>query len=301
MTANVLGIDVGGTTIKGARFADDWTVEAEVVTPTPATAAALTEAVVETAASLRTGDTVAVGLTAPGVVDRVAGIARYAVNVAWRDEPIRDVLAETTRLPVALEHDVTAAALAEADDPDDDVLFVSLGTGIAGVHVRGGTAERGATGGAGEIGHIPVHPEGETCVCGQIGCLEAYASASAIARRYATRAGSALTAEQIVGRLGADAHADAVWAEAVEALALACATDTMLNDPATIVIGGGLADAGDALLVPLRAELARRLVWRSAPPVMPARLGARAGRIGAARLAWQLAGVRPARTTEGVR
>src|SRR5581483_9082752 len=110
----------------------------------------------------------------------------FAVNVPWRGEPVRDRVRAALALPTAVAWDVGAAAVAEsAELGARDVLFVSLGTGVASSHVVDGMPRSGATGRAGEIGHCPVRPDGDLCACGQRGCLEAYASAAAIARRYA--------------------------------------------------------------------------------------------------------------------
>ena len=194
-------------------------------------------------------------------------------------------------LPVALEWDVAAAALAEsARVAADDVLFVSLGTGVASAHVVGGVARRGATGRAGELGHAPVYPDGDECACGQRGCLEAYASATAIARRYHVRTGTQLATIDIAARVESDPDATAVWDEAVDALGVALATQTMVTDPGVIVLGGGLAEAGDLLIERVRAALAGRLTWRTAPPILAASLGDAAGMHGAAALAWRLFG-----------
>jgi glucokinase len=287
---DVLGIDIGGTTVKGARVDAGGAVLATDSRPTPDSSGALTSAVVSLAESLRAEDTVAVGVACPGVLDD--GVVRFAANLPWRDESVRDPLSASLGLPVVLCRDVAAAALAEsARVTGDDVLFVWLGTGIAAAHVAGGTLREGATGRAGELGHVPVYPDGEPCACGQRGCLEAYSSAASIARRYSARAGGAATAEQVVAGLGADVAADAVWDEAVDALALALATDVLVNDPAVIVLGGGLAQAGDALFSPLVAALQSRLAWRPAPPLVPATLGTSAGQLGAAQLAWPVARV----------
>ena len=293
---DVLGIDIGGTTVKGARVDALGAVLATGSCATPSSSAALTSAVVSLATGLRSDATVAVGVASPGVLD--VGIVRFAANLPWRDEPVRDRISAALGLPVVLCRDVAAAALAEsAHVPGyEETLFIWLGTGIAAAHVVGGTLRGGATGRAGELGHTPVHPDGERCGCGQLGCLEAYASAASIARRYAARTSRALPAEHVVARLGSDGAADAVWHDAVEALALALATDVLVNDPAVIVLGGGLAQAGDALFSPLATALQGRLAWRDAPPLVPAALGPSAGRTGAAQLAWHVV---PARQQEG--
>jgi glucokinase len=282
---DVIAIDIGGTTIKAARIAADRSVTAELNAATPpAGGSAVVDAIVEVIASLRSADTKAVGVAAPGLVEN--GVVRFAANVGWRDLPLRARLTELTGFPVAVGHDVTSAAIAECADRDG--LFVSVGTGIASADFVAGAVSRGASGRVGELGHVPVWPDGETCRCGQRGCLEAYASAAAIARRYALRAGNPLPTQEIVARLGTDPAARAVWTEAIDALAIALAHEVLVRDPARIVLGGGLAAAGDALVAPLRSALMGRLAFRSAPELTTARLGALAGRVGAAALAWEI-------------
>lgn len=288
----VVGIDVGGTRIKGALMsrAEDVLLTRSVVTP--AEPAALTDAVADLVARLRDEHTVAVGIASPGIV--ADGVVTFAANLPWRDEPLRDSVTAASGLPTALGHDVAAAALAESrTQSEPDLLFVALGTGIAAAHVRHGVVERGATGRAGELGHHPVHPDGEACPCGQRGCLERYASAAAIARGYAERTGVALDSAAIVQRLPTDDDAATVWSRATDALATALATCALLLDPGAIVFGGGLADAGAALLDPVRNGLAARLAFRPPPPVRAAVLGADAGVRGAALLARRLVAGRP--------
>jgi glucokinase len=294
---DVLGIDVGGTTVKASRVAVDGTVLATQSVATPDDSASLTAAVVALASSLRDASTAAVGVACPGVVD--GGTATYAVNLPWRNEPVAEQVARALGLPVFLIHDVGAGGLAEsAQVSGDDVLFVAIGTGIACAHVVTGVVRRGATGRAGEMGHSPVHPDGDACACGQRGCLEVYASAAAIARRYTARTGIVLSTVEIAARLDTDPDAAAVWHDAVDALALALATDVLVRDPAVIVLGGGLAEAGDVLFAPVRAALAGRLAWRAAPPIVGATLGAAAGQIGAAQHAWRELGAMAPRQQE---
>jgi glucokinase len=112
-----------------------------------------------------------------------------------------------------------------------------------------------------------------------------YASAAGVARRYEARTGDSATSQQVVQRIGSDPVADAVWGEAVDALAVALATLTLVVDPGAVLLGGGLARAGAALVSPLEAALSARLAWRPAPPLLLARLGALAGAVGAAEVA----------------
>jgi glucokinase len=194
-----------------------------------------------------------------------------------------------------LGQDVAAAALAESAAIEKDLLFVGIGTGIAAGLVTGGRLWQGAGGMAGELGHICVVPQGEPCACGQLGCLEVYASAAGIARRYASATGSAeltrgagLDAAAIVDRVATDPVAATTWGQAVDALSHALATAVQLLDPAIVVLGGGLAMAGPALFDPVRAGLRARLSWRPVPEIRPAALGTDASRAGAALLAWRL-------------
>jgi glucokinase len=126
----------------------------------------------------------AAGIAVPGIVDEARGTAVYSANLGWRDVPLRSLLADRLRMPVALGHDVRTGGLAEgrvgAGRGTDRFLFVALGTGIAGAIGIGGRVESGAHGFAGEIGHIVVRPGGADCPCGQRGCLERYASAAAV-------------------------------------------------------------------------------------------------------------------------
>jgi glucokinase len=292
----VAAVDVGGTTIKGAVVDIGGAFVRERSRPTPAAdgpdavIGALLELIAELAADR---DVAAVGVVVPGAVDAEAGRAVFSANLGFRGEPLREIVAEATGLPALLEHDVRAADVAEqeigATAGVDDYVLAVIGTGIAAVIRTGGKRVVGATKVPGELGHIPVWPGGEQCSCGQRGCLERYASAAAIARRYAEAGGEpGLSAIEVIARSADDGLAARVWAEAVEALALAFTTCKFLLDPALIVLAGGLSEAGDALLEPLQRELAKLVLWREPPVVKLSPLGGRAGLVGAALLARRL-------------
>jgi glucokinase len=297
----VVAVDVGGTTIKGAVVDASGRFLRKIARSTPAAQgpdavigelqAIVTELATTPSASVRS-----VAVVVPGVVDAAAGRAEFSANLGFRGVPVRDLVQATVGLPTVLDHDVRAAGVAErtvgiAKGADDHLLAV-IGTGIAGVIHAAGQPVRGAGGIAGELGHIPVWPGGEPCPCGHRGCLERYASASSIARRYVQLGGTpGASAHEVAARRMPDPAAGRAWKEATEALAIAFVTCTMLLDPEMIVLAGGLSAAGDALLAPVRAELAARVRWREPPPVRLSPLGARAGLVGAAVLAWQLAGV----------
>ncbi len=292
----VAAVDVGGTTIKGAVVDGGGAFLRERSRPTPAAEGpdavigALLELIAELAAD---GDVGAVGVVVPGAVDAEAGRAVFSANLGFRGEPLREIVAEATGLPALLEHDVRAADVAEqelgATAGVDDYVLAVIGTGIAAVIRTGGKRVVGATKVPGELGHIPVWPGGEQCSCGQRGCLERYASAAAIARRYAEAGGEpGLSVIDVIARSADDGLAARVWAEAVEALALAFTTCKFLLDPALIVLAGGLSEAGDALLGPVQKELAKLVLWREPPVVKLSPLGGRASLVGAALLARRL-------------
>ena len=181
---------------------------------------------------------------------------------------------------MAVAHDVRAAALAEGElgaaRGCRDWLLVTLGTGVGAAVVLGGRPYGGAHGAGGELGHLVVVPGGPECACGARGCVEALASASAIERR----------AGRPVREVIADD--DPVWREAIDALAAGLAAYAVVMDPERIVIGGGLAAAGDALFGPLAAALEERMTFTSAPPIVAAALGGDAGCHGAALAAREL-------------
>ncbi|MGB9182580.1 MAG: ROK family protein [Solirubrobacteraceae bacterium] len=301
----VIAVDVGGTTIKGALVDVNGHFMRELARPTPAARGpeAVIREVQAMVADLGAADAArpqasvrSVAVVIPGVVDALAGRAEFSANLGFRDVPLRDLIQRNVGLPTLLEHDVRAAGVAERTvgitGGVDDYLLAVIGTGIAGVVHTGGQLVRGASGIAGELGHIPVRPGGEPCACGQRGCLERYASASSIARRYVELGGEAGTSvHEVVARRTRDPAAGRAWQEAAESLAIAFVTCTMLLDPEMIVLAGGLSAAGDDLLAPVEAEFAARLKWREPPAVRLSPLGGRAGLVGAAILAWQQLGL----------
>lgn len=299
----VVGIDVGGTGIKTGLIDADLSLIAEWRHATPrdrgphAVTQAVTDAARTAIAHCRASlgcDPRAVGVAVLGLVDEADGIARYSAAVGWRDLALRDLLSGELGLPVTLAQDLRAGGLAEAllgaGRGVRDFLFITVGTGVGAAALRDGAALAGRHGRAMEIGHLPVCGADEPCGCGGSGCVETIASAEAISRRYQQATGRALTAEQIAARVAAaEPAAEKVWNEAVGALAAALAVAVLLLDPSRIVIGGGLSLAGDLLLGPLRAALARRLPLGPPPPVIAAELGDRAAILGAA----LAAGLRP--------
>ncbi|MFG2037802.1 ROK family protein [Dactylosporangium sp. NPDC048998] len=302
MTQTVIALDVGGTGIKCALVGADGdalhTVQHAERHPTGADRGA--EAVIETILGIAEGlaatahakglEPIGAGLVVPGVIDEANGVAVWAANVGFRDVPLQALLERRLGLPAALGHDVRAGGLAEArlgaGRGHDYVLVIPIGTGIAAANVVHGQVYTGAHGAGGEIGHIVVRPGGPRCGCGQRGCLEAIASASAVGRRYSEQAGRPATAEE-VARLAAEGEptAVAVWRETIDALADGLMTGIALFDPAVIVLGGGLAEAGEALLAPLREGVHARVTFHREPAITRAALGDEAGCLGAALIA----------------
>jgi glucokinase len=300
MTDLVIGVDLGGTTTKATLSGADGVGYGYSERPTPrqlgpdAVVAATIDVIAELRAQVsQTGRLRAIGLVVPGIVDAQQGIAVYAANLGWHQLPLRQIVADAVGLPVVLDHDVRAAGLAElelgAARGLQEVLFVALGTGIAAAVITRGQISAGATGRAGELGHLPVFPEGERCACGQRGCTETYASAAALSRRYSAVSGmDSVPAKEVISRAAAgDSAAAEVFNDAITALGRALVNYTLLLDPELILIGGGLAAAGAPLLDPLTREVQAGLTWRPAPMISTGKFGGDAGSRGAAILAWR--------------
>jgi glucokinase len=298
----VVAVDVGGTNLKGALVDRRGRTHAQERRPTQTDAGprAAIEAVLALGGDLARHEPrpVAVGLAVPGLVDESAGTVRNAANLHWRDVPIGPLAEQRLGVAVTISHDVRAAALAEgllgAARDATDYLLITLGTGVGGAVVIGGRPYSGAHGIGGELGHIAVEPRGPMCACGRQGCLETFASASHIAQRYLEMTGDEsddLDAEQVSKRAAAgDPLADAVWSQALDALAIAIANYATLLDPEMVVIGGGMA-ADDNLFDSLRHRLRAHMRFGDPPAVVPAVLGREAGRLGAAIAAWRVAGI----------
>lgn len=305
MTA-VCCIDVGGTSLKvgilRAGAAHDAGARRPVLldqrsVPTPTTrdtdGGETVRLVVDLVAQARAShDIDGAGVVVPGIVNETNGMALWSTNLGWRDVPFRQRLRDAIDLPVAFGHDVRAGALAEARlgaaRGSADSVFLPIGTGIAAGSLIGGHALAGR-GWAGEVGHADVG-HGEPCACGLTGCLEAVASAAAIARRYSQRTGQQVASAAEVARRarGADEIAQAVWTDAINGLAFEIAQIARLVAPEVVVIGGGLAKAGDQLLAPLKDSVSMRLGPQPSPRIVAAELGDQAGCIGAGLLALDL-------------
>lgn len=306
-----VGIDVGGTKCRsllveigieadavavdgerrnrtGAVVHCDVLADTKVDTPADETLADVIVALIDDC-----GPVDAVGVGLPGLVTG-DGIVRTSPHLAWVNEwnAARE-LSQRARRPVVVDNDATCATVAEwmlgAGERCDDMWLVTLGTGIGGGLIAGGEVRRGAHGHAGEIGHINLGGiatggRDAGCPCGQRGCWEVHASGAALARRAGSPSG-----EDVVARVRAgDAAAREALVEWADAVARGLAMLVSVSDPRRIVIGGGVSEASDVILDPIRHAMPRYCYgWpaRELPVVVAASLGARAGALGAALLA----------------
>lgn len=292
----VLALDIGGTNARGEVLdAGLGRPLASASLPTPygdgeatlTTIERLCGQLMDSLDPIDRGRVRAVGLGVPGIIEGQTGVVRLASNLGWVGTPVGDRLSERVALPVHVHHDVTVAGLAEhrlgAGAGTDDLVAVFIGTGIAATIVSGGLAVEGGLHQAGELGHVPIVPDGRPCPCGQRGCLEMYCSARAIGHAYAAAIGRpGATSLDVVNDLGTDPRADAVWAEAIDWLAHGLMGVITLLSPSRLVLGGGLSAAGDTLVVPLRERLLALAHVATVPPIVTAQLGQRAGVLGSA-------------------
>jgi predicted NBD/HSP70 family sugar kinase len=265
-----IGVDVGGTSTRAALLDADAQVLASATRPTRRGDVGVVETVVEVirqtlataSAAIEDIDTVGVGI--PGTVDPGDGTVRFAVNVGIDGSALRlgDRLGAALGRDVRVENDVRAGTLgvdwhlARTEGPVSDVAYLSIGTGISAGYVAGGRPHRGSRFVAGEIGHVPIDPNGPPCLCGQAGCIEAIASGSAIDRLWPGGGVADLHAAATSG----DGNAIAVWKGVVGGLGRAVLLLALTFDPELIVLGGGVASLGE----PLRGALVDTLAAGSA-------------------------------------
>jgi glucokinase len=290
----VLAFDVGGTDTKAALIDDAGRVLDILRVTTPVRKHGTEDAVLEMVTSLAAGfrdrhpsvSPQAAGLLVPGYVDETSGVGIFSENLNWTNVPFRDRASALLGVPVAFSHDVRGAGEAEyrlgAAAPFQNVVVMAIGTGIAGAIFIDGKIYPGG-GLAGEMGHSVV-ADGPDCACGGRGCLEAVASAGAIARRYNALAGADVPGAKEVLELAQSGDTDAidVWESALDALALDLSHTVALLAPEAIVLGGGLANAGELLFEPLRQRLDAILTFHRRPLLLAASIGENAGVVGAA-------------------
>jgi len=312
----IVGVDLGGTNIVVCAMSADGSRQhglhseptraeegADAVIARMARMVNETVAVTMRETGANTSDFKGVGVGAPGPLDREAGIVLVAPNLGWHMVPLRDKMTELTGLPAALDNDANCATYGEwwigAAKGGKNVIGITIGTGIGGGLILDGKLYHGSSDMAGEIGHTTIDQTGRRCGCGNYGCLEAYASGTAIAER----AREALSFEQtsiLREMVGGDVskitaatvyaaanQGDVVATEVVRDTArfLGTGLANLLNifNPDVVVIAGGVTQAGEALFGPLRAEVRRRAFKPAveACRVVPGTLPGTAGVVGA--------------------
>lgn len=257
MTA-VIGVDIGGTTTAAALVEEDGSVAARVALPSGHGPAAVVEVAAAAVAELCAGGVGAVGVGVPGTVE--GGRLRNAVNLGVTELDLATRLGERLGTPVHVENDVNAAAvgahqlLTAAGAAPTSMAYLNLGTGVACGVVLDGRLWRGASGSAGEIGHVPVDPAGERCACGQRGCVETLCSGAAVARLWPA-AGQPPPAALFAAAAAGDPAARSVRDRVVRGVAEAVRLVALSLDVEVVALGGGVSRLGARLLSGVRAAL----------------------------------------------
>lgn len=284
--SGTVGVDVGGTTIKGVRRRADGSVEERHEGPTPDTAEGFMEAVTAIAEGLGPGLPVGVGLA--GLVDHRRGVFRWGPHLPGADVMVGEILAERLDVPVVVDNDANLAALAEhfvgCRPGSWTTVMLTLGSGIGMGTVVDGRIFHGR-GHAGEVGHVIVEPGGVTCVCGRQGCWETMVSGHRLDGDAVEVLGVGATGRDLTAAAQAGNAAAAVRIAAAGAwLGVGIEAIVLTLDPDVVVVGGAAAAAGDALLAPVRRRLAdtEGSAHRPTTEVRAGILGPYAGAIGAA-------------------
>lgn len=302
-----IGIDIGGTKARGALVDEEGRILLSVQRPTdPESGSDEVPQVIRELLETSSSPVSAIGVAIAAWVEHPSGRIAFAPNLSFTNADLERTIASGFGIPVLVENDANCAAWAEhrfgAGKGTMDMLMVTVGTGIGGGIVAGGRLYRGSRGFAGEFGHMPISLDGPRCACGNIGCLEAWASGSALGRLARERAAghedsevmrlAGGVAENITGAV-VGAAADVLDEFALELLSelgvrlgVGLAGLAKAFDPEMIVVGGGVSEEGELLLSAARDELASRFRDQVAPPILvSAALGNDAGVVGAAHLA----------------
>lgn len=308
-----IGIDIGGTKILGAVVSEGGQVVRELRVASPASDpdAMVTEVAALIEQLSTEHDIAAIGVAAAGFMDKQRETILYAPNLNWRNEPLRERLVKRVGRDLIIENDANAAGWAEfrfgAAKNQNSMVMLTLGTGVGGAIVNDGQLMSGGFGIAAELGHITVVNDGELCGCGRRGCLEQYASGSALLREAKKLADSADSKGAVLaeireqaGKLKGAQVEQAILAGdpgvlelvqvAARRLAQGMASIVAVLDPEVFVIGGGLSELGDVILDPIRSEFENQLPAKGFRPVAeisPAWFSNHAGVVGAADLAMQ--------------
>ncbi|MFB4164760.1 ROK family glucokinase [Alteribacillus sp. JSM 102045] len=278
----VLGIDVGGTSVKQAVFTVDgnmlkkWSISTDKADNGTNILKDISASVNKALSSLKLDKKqfIGAGVGVPGFIDMESGMVDFAVNIGWKKYPIVRILSDYLNIPVAVDNDANLAAAGEywrgAGDGADDMILFTIGTGVGGGIIVKGDIVHGVGGMGGEIGHVTVIPEGGApCNCGKAGCLETVSSATGIIRLAKEEAEknknsslyklwqekNELSTKDIFELSAAgDQTANVVIEKAMHYLGLAAANIANVLNPQKIVIGGGVSAAGEQLLIPLRSH-----------------------------------------------
>ena len=304
----IVAVDIGGTKVSAACFDGKLRAGQQIETQPSRGAERVTEAIVSLIANTaRAGglkEIAAVGVACPGPLMPSTGVVVHAPTLGWTDYPLRERLTRALGCPVLLENDANAAAYGEyrygAGQGCGDMAYVTLSTGVGCGLILNGRIMYGKHEGAGELGHLNMREDGEPCVCGRRGCLEAYASGTgiaAIAKREALARGAsaehadALNAETVARRAReGDAMCQGIYRQAGFYLGKAFAALQMITDVGRIIVGGSVAAQLDLLLPTLGEAAAAYSYWgdNAQQWLLPAALGPHAGLIGAGALAMAL-------------
>ncbi len=305
-----IGIDLGGTYIKGALIDEQGQilVKEQISTLKELGADDILRRIAELIRQLAQmgevpmSDLLGVGIGIPGFIDERQGMAVEVINIGWKNIAVREPLEKMVQLPVFMDNDANAAALGEAwvgaGRGTDSAICVTLGTGVGGGIVLHQKIWSGSNHMGGELGHFVMDPEGAPCNCGRRGCLETFSSATGILRMAKDGIESGVTTTLTIEELSTKGVFDAavagdelgqmVVAKAAEMLGRGLAMAADLINPEMIIIGGGVAKAGDDLFVPVRESFLRYALPRvaEAARIVPALLGNDAGVVGAGKLAF---------------
>lgn len=288
----VIGIDLGGTAIKLGTFREDGpeTASITIATPQPATPQEVFQAMVAAINKLNChNNCIAIGVGTPGPTDAEGRIAKVAINLAgWRDIPLAKWLETATGLPTILANDANCAGLGEAwlgaGKDYENLILLTLGTGVGGAIIIDGKLFTGHQGTAGELGLISINPDGPMCNSGNQGSLEQYVSVQGI-RRETGKEPSEL------GKLAAagDLEALSFWQDYGQLLGVGLSNLIYVLTPEVVIIGGGVSAAAEFFFPATLAEIEKRVLpsSRQGLKLIKAQLGNDAGKVGAAQLAWQ--------------
>ncbi len=295
----VIGLDVGGATIKGAVFNDTSEPCCDIRLKTYSSQntsdeilASMSDAIkqlVTQARVLHLGELAGIGIGVPGFVDSIKGVVLHASNLHLHDVNLKKWLESEFSVPCVIQGDARVGALAErelgAAKGSDSLLYIVIGTGVGSGMILDGQIYEGAHSAAGEIGHTILKPDGQVCACGKRGCLETLVSGPQLIVNYQrrTRRDEHFSAKTLSERaVSGDTDAKAVYRDAAKTLALALANYCTTLDPSIVVVGGGVSLAGEVLFEPLREffHIYTSPQLSKSIRIVPAQLGDRSGIVG---------------------